>query len=89
MTYVIAVVSIYMGFQELAPISSKLIFILLTLYVSEKINYSDSVLILTFADCHHTCEFPGEAASGFYGDPSVFSESKFNRIWIRKSVSLY
>ena len=26
---------IYMGFQELAPISSKLIFILLTLYVSE------------------------------------------------------
>ena len=34
-TYVIAVVSIYMGSQELAPISSKLIFILLTLQVSE------------------------------------------------------
>ena len=34
-TYVVAVVSIYMDFQELAPISSKLIFILLTLYVSE------------------------------------------------------
>ena len=35
-TYVIAVVSIHMGFQELAPISSKLIIILLTLlYISE------------------------------------------------------
>ena len=49
-TYVISVVSIYMGFQELAPISSKLIFILLTLLYISKINYSysdfDSVIII-------------------------------------------